>query len=34
MTTHDDVVKAGDAQTCFKCHKETYCSYCHVRLIR
>jgi hypothetical protein len=34
-TTHDDVVKAADPAKCFaKCHKETFCSYCHVRLPR
>ena len=35
ITTHDDVVKASDPSKCFaKCHKETFCSYCHVRLPR
>jgi hypothetical protein len=34
-TTHDDIIKGGtDPQKCWACHKETYCSYCHVRLIR
>ncbi len=31
---HDDVVKKSGPDSCLaKCHKETYCSHCHVRLI-
>ncbi len=30
---HPDIVKKKGAEGCFeKCHKETYCSYCHVNL--
>lgn len=28
---HPGAVKAKGAEGCFKCHKETFCSYCHVR---
>ncbi|MDO8964216.1 MAG: hypothetical protein Q7W30_06965, partial [Coriobacteriia bacterium] len=35
LKQHPGVVKTGDPATCFaKCHKETFCSYCHVRLGR
>jgi hypothetical protein len=34
MTFHPSIVKKNDADACFKCHKETFCSYCHVRLPR
>jgi hypothetical protein len=32
--THPSVVKKSGTEPCFACHKETYCSYCHVRASR
>jgi hypothetical protein len=31
---HPGVVKKQGTAGCFACHKETYCSYCHVRAVR
>ena len=35
-TYHAAVVKKGGdaAKDCYRCHQETYCAYCHVRVIR
>jgi hypothetical protein len=30
---HVDAVKNDDPSECFRCHKETWCSACHIKLI-